>query len=187
MALRAREQQKQYTAEDVYQLSLQGLHYELLQGELIEVAPTKQTHGAVTGEILRQVANFVRERKLGAVYAAETGFVSSTGDVLAPEMSFTVKGHIEPEKEGFTTVAPDLAVEIFSPNNKRVEIQEKVEAYFAAGVRQVWIVYARSRTVYVYSAADKVVIRRQDDLIEGADVLPGFTLKVSDIFSVLDE
>jgi Uma2 family endonuclease len=176
-----------YTADDVYQLSLQGKHYELLNGELIEMTPAKQTHGAVAGEILRLVANFVRERKLGAVYAAETGFALPMGDVLAPDVSFTLKERVQPEGEGFTTVAPDLAVEVFSPSNTKTEMQEKVTAYFQAGTRLVWIVYPRSRTIYVYTAADKVTILQKGGTLDGSDVLPGFTAQVSDIFSVLDE
>src|SRR5258708_36581538 len=123
---------KVYTADDIYQLSLQGKHYELLNEELIEMTPAKQTHGAVAGEILRLVANFVRERKLGAVYAAETGFALSNGDVLAPDVSFTLKARVKPEPVGFTTVATDLAVEVVSPSNSKTEIQEKVTAYFEA-------------------------------------------------------
>src|SRR5258705_4273501 len=117
---------KHYTAQDVYQLSLRGKHYELLNGEVIETTPAKQTHGAVAAEILRLVANFVRTHKLGTVYAAETGFALSNGDVLAPDVSFTVRSRIQPEGEWFSTVAPDLAVEVFSPSNTKTEMQEKV-------------------------------------------------------------
>ena len=174
-------------AEDVYQLSLQGKHYELLNGELIEKTPAKQTHGAIAAEILRIVANFVREQKLGTVYAAETGFALATGDVLAPDVSFTIKSRIKPETEGFSTVAPDLAVEVASLNNFGPEMQEKVTAYFQAGTRLVWIVYPRSRTIYVYTAANKVNIVQQDETLDGGEVLPGFKAALRDIFSVLDE
>ncbi len=76
MAVQA--EKKTYTAEDIYQLSLQGKHYELLNGELIEMTPAKQTHGEIAGEILRIVANFVRERKLGAVYTAAVSYTHLT-------------------------------------------------------------------------------------------------------------
>jgi Uma2 family endonuclease len=178
---------KRYTAQDIYQLSLQGKHYELLNGELVEMTPAKQSHGAIAAEILRLVANFVREHKLGTVYAAETGFALSNGDVLAPDVSFTLRSRVKPETEGFSTVAPDLAVEVFSPSNTRTEMQEKVDSYFGAGTRLVWIVYPRSRTIYVYTASDKVTILQAGAVLDGGDLLPGFSASVSDIFSVLDE
>ncbi len=181
------KQAKPYTPQDVYHLSLQGKSCELLNGELIEMAPAGQTHGALAAEILRVVANFVREHNLGIVYAAETGFVLANKDVLAPDVSFTVRARLKPEKEGFSTVAPDLAVEVFSPNNTRPEMQEKVNAYFAAETRLVWIVYPRSRTIYVYTAANIVTILQAESVLEGGDVLPGLAVKVGDLFAVLDE
>lgn len=175
-----------YTADDIYQLSLQGKHYELLNGRLLEMTPTKQTHGEVAGEFLRLIANFVRPKKLGAVYAAETGFALPNGNVLAADVSFTVKTRIQPEGKGFTTVVPDLVVEVVSPGNSDSEVQEKIEAYFSAGVRVVWVAYPRTRTIYAYTAPDKVQILKGEAILDGAEVLPGFTVKVSEIFSVLD-
>ena len=182
------QMEKQHlVAEDVYQLALQGKHYELLNGELLEMTPAKQTHGAITNVIAYLITGYVLPTKLGTVYAAETGFALATGDVLAPDVSFTIKARIKPETEGFSTVAPDLAVEVASPNNFRPEMQEKVTAYFLAGTRLVWIVYPRSRTIYVYTAANKVTIVQQDETLDGGEVLPGFKAALRDIFSVLDE
>ena len=75
-------EKQQVVAEDIYQLSLQGKHYELLNGEPIEMTPTKQTHGAVANVIAYLITGYVLPRKLGTVYAAETGFALATGDVL---------------------------------------------------------------------------------------------------------
>ena len=169
---------RRYVAEDIYQWSLQGKHYELLNGELIEMAPAKQTHGAVANVIAYLITGYVLPKKLGVVYAAETGFALASGDVLAPDVSFTLKARLKPEAEGFSTVAPDLAVEVSSPGNSKTEMQEKVMAYFQSGTRLVWIVYPRSRTVYVYTAANKVTILQQDGMLDGGDVLPGFSAAV---------
>lgn len=176
-----------HTAEEVYQLSLQGKHFELLNGELIEMSPTKQTHGAIANLIAYLITGYVLPRKLGVVYAAETGFALSNGNVLAPDVSFTIKSRIEPEASGFTTVAPDLAVEVHSASNTEPEMQEKVSAFFEAGTRLVWIVYPRSRTIYVYTAPKRVSILAQDDPLDGGEVLPGFSVKAQEIFSILDE
>jgi len=175
-----------YTADDVYRLSLQGIHVELLNGKLIEMTPAKQTHGEVANWIAYLITGFVVPRKLGAVYAAETGFALPNGDVVAADVSFTVRARIQPEGKGFTTVVPDLIVEVVSPSNSETEMQEKIEAYFAAGVRLAWFAFPRSRTIYVYTAPDKVQILKGDAILDGGDVLAGFSVKVSEIFSVLD-
>jgi len=177
--------QQEYTADDIYRLSLQGKPYELLNGTLIEMSPTKQSHGALANVIAYLITDYTLPRKLGTVYAAETGFALATGDVFAPAVSFTAKARIQPETEGFTTVAPDLVVEVFSLSNTKTEMQEKIAAYFQAGTRLVWIVYPRSRTLYVYTAPTQVTILQHDDILGGGEVLPDFSVPVNDIFNVL--
>jgi Uma2 family endonuclease len=86
---------------------------------------------------------------------------------------------VKPKTEGFSTVAPDLAVEVSSPSNSKTEMQEKVTAYFQSGTRLMWVGYPRSRTVYVYTAANKVAILDHDGVLDGGDALPGFSAAVS--------
>jgi Uma2 family endonuclease len=80
------------------------------------------------------------------------------------------------------TVAPDLAVEVFSPSNTGPEMQQKADVYFKMGVRLVWVVYPKSRAIHVYTSPTTVIIKRDGDELDGGDVLPGFTLEVSDLF-----
>jgi Uma2 family endonuclease len=177
-----------YTADDVWQLSMHGAHYELLDGELFLMAPTKFTHGKITNWIAYQLTAFGVPRKLGAVFAAETGFALSDSVVLAPDVSYLSKRRLPvDESKGFAHVAPDLAVEVVSDGNSQPEMQQKIEAYFSAGTHLIWVVYPRSRTIYVYTAADKVTILKGDADLDGGDVLPGFALKVSSIFAILDD
>ncbi len=181
-------QHKTYTAENVWLLSAQGEHYELVNGDLYPMTPTKLAHGRIANWIAYQLTGFVVPRKLGAVFAAETGFAISEKDVLAPDVSYLRKERLPAEEaKGFVRLAPDLAVEVFSESNTQPEMQQKVELYFSAGARLVWVVYPGSRTVYVYTAPDKVNILKGEMVVDGADVLPGFALKVSTIFGILDD
>ncbi len=190
MAIQSVEQtqRKTYTAEDVWELSLRDEHYELINGELILMSPGKQTHGRLIAWLAIVLGNHIISNKLGAIYGAETGYTMPNGDVIAPDVSFTVQARIpaNDDQPGFTTVAPDLAVEVMSASNTRIEMQQKVDLFFSAGTRQVWVFYPKSKTVYVYTAPDKVVILRGDAIIEGGDVLPGFALKVSDVYGILE-
>lgn len=178
-----------HTAEEVWQLSLEDKHFELINGELIPMAPTKLRHGRAAGRIASYIGHHVLTNKLGEIYIAEAGYQLPSGDVLAPDVSFISKSRLPKDTDapGFEQIAPDLVVEIYSDSNTRIEMQQKADLFFAAGTRQMWVVYPNSRTVYFYTAPDKVVILRGDALIEGGDVLPGFTLRVADIFSTLDE
>jgi Uma2 family endonuclease len=80
-------------------------------------------------------------------------------------------------------LAPDLAVEILSPSNKAIEILDKVEDYLESGTRLVWVVEPRRRSVTVYRSRNEIRLLRENEELDGADVLPGFSIRVSDIFS----
>jgi Uma2 family endonuclease len=82
----------------------------------------------------------------------------------------------------FPAQPPDLAVEILSPSNTASDIHEKVLDYLAAGVRLIWIVDPRTRSVAVHSGETPITIAREGDLLDGRDVVPGFTLEVADLF-----
>lgn len=84
---------------------------------------------------------------------------------------------------GFMLIPADLAVEVISPKESTDESIEKAEEYLANGFRLVWLVFAKIRKVYVFSASTDVVRRLgPDDDIDGGDVLPGFRCKVREFF-----
>jgi Uma2 family endonuclease len=84
--------------------------------------------------------------------------------------------------QGFIRGAPDLAVEILSPNDDPIEIQQKVRDYLEAGSRLVWVVAPRPRTVTVYRADGSARLVREPEALDGEDVLPGFVLPLAELF-----
>jgi len=84
-------------------------------------------------------------------------------------------------------VVPDLAIEIISRTNTADEVAEKLEEYFKAGMRQVWVVYPRQSKVYVYTATTAVHVLALGDDLDGGDVLPGFRLAVRELFEQAGE
>lgn len=187
MAVQEKHEKKLYTADDLWLLSLQGLRYELIEGELVEISPGNETHGELAAEILRLIGNYVREHKLGRVYAAETGFKLSETTIIAPDAAYVSQERVKPRTEKFASVIPDLAVEVYSPGDTQRELHEKIALYFNAGTRQVWVIFPKSRAVYVYHSETAVTILKDESIIEGGAVLPGFQIKVNDLFSVLNE
>ncbi len=80
---------------------------------------------------------------------------------------------------------PDLAVEIVSPNDRADDINDKVHEYLEAGARLVWVFWPRRRAVMVHEPDQPIHELGPDDFLDGGDVLPGFRVRVADLFAVL--
>lgn len=160
--------------------------FDLVHGEVIQMPPAGGEHGVITIEIGRLIANYVAERQLGRTYAAETGFIidHDARTVLAPDVAFVVSERVPPidQQRGFVPIPPDFAVEVVSPSDRIVDVNAKVGEYLEAGVRLVWIVEPRRRTVTVYRADRSARLLIEGESLDGGDVLPDFSLPVSDIF-----
>src|SRR5258706_2691268 len=115
-----------------------GWRYELVDGGLRGVSPAGQEHGRVAMNLGSRLAQFVRERALGVVFAAETGFLirRQPDTVRAPDVAF-VSSARQSAAEGFFPGAPDLAVEVVSPSDSFVEVEEKVLEWLGAGSQAV--------------------------------------------------
>ena len=178
-------QTRLYTVNDLLE---NGTRFELIQGALIEMSPTNEIHGVLVQELAGLIWNHVRTNKLGRVFAAKTGFILSTepDTVLAPDIAYLSAARSKPLSEKFAAIAPDLVVEVVSPGNTAAEMNEKTGLYFQAGTRQVWIVYPKTRMIHRYTSPTNVTILTSTDTLSGADVLPGFSLSLDELFKVLD-
>ena len=174
------------TIEEFERLPDDGYRHDLVRGWLTREPPAGGWHGEIGSEIGRLVANHVREHRLGRVFTAETGFVLTEDPptVRGPDLAFVARGRLPPgpAPAGFLRLAPDLAVEIVSPSNTWTEMAAKVRDYLEAGVRLVWIVDPRSRTVTVHELGATPVITRPEAELTGGDVLPGFSTPVGGLF-----
>jgi Uma2 family endonuclease len=182
--------QKQfYTAEALIQLPHDANRYALVKGHLIEMSPTGKAHGRLTARLGTILDIFVTNHKLGAVYGAETGFklTSNPDTVYGIDVAFVSSARNQ-DGEGFFEGAPDLAIEVVSSGSTKSELHEKIEDLFRAGTRLFWVIYPKSRTIYVYDAPDRIVVLRdRTQTLSGGDVLPNFSVALTDIFSVLDK
>lgn len=159
---------------------------ELVRGKVQEMSPASGHHGLIAGENFGQLYAFVTAHDLGRVFAAETGFILSRNPntVRAPDAAFITReriGENRPER-GFWPVAPDLAVEVMSPNDTAEEIESKIREYFAAGTRLIWVIYPSSRTVHVYASAQQSRILSTHETLDGGELLPGFACEIAQIF-----
>jgi Uma2 family endonuclease len=174
------------TADDLLRISSAGKRYELVKGELIEMAPTGGRHGRVAIRIGSRLNTYIEQEDLGEVFAAETGFLlERTPDrVRAPDVAFVSKNRLPPGDlpVGFVDIVPDLVVEVISPGDTASYVQAKVEDWLSAGVRLVWVFYPDTRSVASYGSLDEVRILTESDRLQGDPVLPGFSCLVTDLF-----
>ena len=84
--------------------------------------------------------------------------------------------------KGWLRIAPDLAVEVLSPNDLAVEVEERLDDYWKVHIPLIWVVNPETRTVTVYSRGASFVRLGEDDELTGGDVLPGFRCRVGDLF-----
>lgn len=160
--------------------------FDLIRGEVYCMAPAGGEHGAINSKVNRRIGNFVEEHSLGETYTPDTGFILSRNPdtVLCPDFAYVRAENVLPREEqrGFLEIAPDLAIEVLSPSDTLSSATQKIMEYLDAGVRLVWLVDPADHTVTVYTPDRRARVYREDDTIDGGDVLPGFSIAVADIF-----
>jgi Uma2 family endonuclease len=157
---------------------------ELVEGTLVE-KPMGYDESGIAVTIIILMGSFVRRHKLGIV-TGEAGTIRlMRGLVRIPDVAFVswdrLPGRKRP-KVPIPQLAPDIVVEVLSKGNTKREIARKLREYFEAGVRSVWIVDPKKRTVRQYHALDQSVMLSEDQSLDGGAILPGFVLRVKDIF-----
>ncbi len=173
------------TAEDLLRDQPPHKRSELIRGRLVVREPAGGRHGRVAMRAARHLANYVDERDLGCVYAAETGFKleSDPDTVRAPDVAFIVKERLpEEEPKGYPAYAPDLVVEVLGSDDRPGEVLAKVGEWLNAGVRLVWVVDPGKRVGRVYRADGSESLLESGDSLSGEDVVPGFAVPLEDLW-----
>lgn len=162
---------------------------ELVRGEVRMMTPASGAHGVIAGRIFAALKAFVDARELGECFPDNTGFLlPGLGDtVRSPDAAF-VRADRLPEQgigPGWVPIAPDLVVEIVSPNESAAELEAELADYVAAGTQLIWIVDPASRTVAIRRPGAAQILRAESEALDGADVLPGLLLEIASLFARL--
>ena len=150
------------------------------------MSPAGFQHGCIAMRLGARLLNFVEKRNLGLVTAAETGFwISRDPDtVRAPDVGFLRADRVPPgPTKGFFLGAPDLAVEVLSPDDRAGEVLDKVEDWLDAGCQAVWVVNPAKKTVSVYRPGAAVERLTASDALTEESLLPGFSLPLAEVFA----
>ena len=156
--------------------------FELINGEIVEKMPTEQ-HGYIAGLIVTAINNFTLPRRLGiaAVEARHRNRSDQYNDRI-PDVSFT-KERRQLVAQGSVARFPDLVVEIRSSDDSVQGMRDKAADYIKNGVSIVWLIHPRLRFVEVYRPNRDIEILGTMDQLRGDEVLPGFTVPVSYVFT----
>lgn len=175
---------KLLTWEEFSRVPDDGYLHELVRGELKRVSRPGRQHGLVATRVAAALLRHVDQHDLGEV-SSESGFVvaEDPDTVRGPDVAFVRK---ERAVRGVPSMwwrgAPDLAVEIRSPGDRAGEIADKIRDYLTSGARAVWLLDPRSRTLTVHRPGQKPRTLRADEIVDGEDVLPGFSCPVAWFF-----
>jgi len=172
-----------WTVDDLERSSPDG-RYELIDGELVEMAPAGGEHCELGMGFGARLWLQVRERRLGKVYGADTGFVLGSALLVVPDVAFVRADRLPspPEQRTWPRLAADLVVEVVSPTDRATDVRAKVMRYLDAGVPLIWVFYPRTRIVSVVAPDRDERILREGEVLDGGAVLPEFRLAVADIF-----
>jgi Uma2 family endonuclease len=164
-----------YTAEEFYELCQTGERYELVKGELREMAPPGEEHGFEGMRLASRFGAYVYDHDLGE---------RDPDTVRGADMAFVTRERLpEQFSPKWSEIIPDLVMEVASPNDSWSDVTGKVQQWLAAGVRIAWVVDSKARSVTVCRPGLPFVTLTEADTLDGGVVAPGFSLPVAHIFA----
>ncbi len=180
--------QDKLTADDLLMMP-DGDDYELVNGQLVE-RKMSQESSWVAGELFRRLANVGESGEFGWAFPEGTSYQcfqhleDDPERTRRPDASFIRRERQPggPARTGHGRIAPDLAVEVVSPNDAAYEVEEKVQEWLAAGVPQVWVVMPPARTVTIHRPGGRERILHENDELTAEELVPGFCCRVGDLF-----
>jgi Uma2 family endonuclease len=174
---------KPWTADELCRLPA-GWRYEIDEGSLVIMAPAGGEHGRTENRVAFVISRFVYANRLGEVLTGETGFRLALGPetLRAADVAFVSSERWSrvTDRHGFPDVPPDLAVEVHDPSEP--DLGRKVQQYLAAGVRAVWVIDPRTRTLTQHRPGEEPVVTADMVAVVREPVLPGFECRLRDLF-----
>ncbi|HWE60535.1 MAG TPA: Uma2 family endonuclease [Chloroflexota bacterium] len=177
------------TERDLLTLPDDAWRYELVEGVLVRMPPSGRRASRIARRLAARLGDFVDAQSLGEVTVPDGGYTLAPGTDLAPDVGFMRADRLppldSPASDRLILGAPDLAVEVASPNQYKPEMRAKARLYLEAGTRLVWIIWPRHRRVDVWHPGDTLpsAMRKVGDSLDGEDVVPGFVYAVGDLFA----
>lgn len=162
--------------------------YELEDGVLVEKAMGWQ-EAVLAAWIIAELAVYLKTHDLGQVMGADGPLKILPGKVKLPDVSFISWSRFPKERlarRPIPALVPDLVIEVLSDTNTKREMERKLKQYFQAGVRLVWYIDPKTRSVRAFTSPTAVTEIDEDGSLDGGQVLPGFQLSLRELFERAD-
>jgi Uma2 family endonuclease len=185
--------EQRMASADLFALPDDGHQYELVEGRLVRMPPGGQEASGLAVMLGAAILAFVQAHHLGWVSGADGAYDLGDDTDLAPDVGFVRAERRLPRTHPLFAkawpLAPDLAVEVASSNQWRPDMGAKAARYLRAGTRLVWVVWPRWRAVDVWHPGEAEPSRTLGarDVLDGENVLPGFSYPLASLFGYLDE
>lgn len=156
--------------------------YEYINGKVEKKKMPNAKHSGVATRLAIEIGIFLKKNKIGLVYNEAHFQIRSNKRI--PDVAFVSTSRIptDGEPSQLWEIAPDLAVEVISPSDSYIKVFDKIDDYFAANVKQVWIINPIKKTVTIYFSTTETKIFSETETLICEDILPNFRLKLNDIF-----
>ncbi|MER3432818.1 MAG: hypothetical protein C4288_05140 [Leptolyngbya sp. ERB_1_1] len=173
------------TIKDLEALQAQCPDYrmELVNGEIIVMSPSGYESDEVASEMSAQLRNWVRPRRLGRVAGSSAGFILPNSDTRAPNVSFVQAERLRRSPRSFAELAPDLTVEVKSPTDSITKLRNKIDEFLELGTKVGILINPEKEQVEIRRSGEDPIVLQNGDIITVPDLLPGWEVKVEDLWS----
>jgi Uma2 family endonuclease len=157
---------------------------ELVDGKIIIRGQSDIVSSEIGAELVRLLLNWVKPRKLGRVFESSGGFILPNSDLRAPDVSFVTASRLKQSKRYFAELVPDLVVEIKSQSDRLKPLREKIQSFIELGAKVGILIDPDKRTVTIYTPKAEPVVLRDGDTISIPELLPGWEIAVTELWSI---
>ena len=156
-------------------------------GELIVMPLTGSDTGNKNADILGQLWLWNRQTQLGQIFDSSSGFHLPNGADRSPDVSWIGQDRWDTltpeEKSGFAPLCPDFVLELRSKHDSLESLQQKMQEYQENGAKLGWLIDRTRKKVEIYRPKKSVEVQNSPNSLSGEDILPGFTLDLSEIWN----
>jgi Uma2 family endonuclease len=174
---------------DFVQRSENDKRFELIDGIIVEVAPSRKQNALVAAQLIILIGIYLRDNDIGLITTPDGGFQLGANTVRLPDVGFILHERAGEPTGNVFAAAPDLAIEVLSPSEGERKILKKARTYLTAGTKVVWTFDPDDKAAEEYrlGADGRITVQtyEQDATLTAEDVLPGFTLSLREVFKVL--
>ena len=172
------------TADELLRMDAESARGELIRGVFCPTEPSGMKHGVTVANLCFFMGIFVIPKRLGILTGPRTGvwLERDPDTVRESDIAFYSAENGSELTSGYAETVPDLVVEAQSHTERLTAINDKAFMWLSYGARLVWTVHPDTREVNVYRKGSRVRTLCENDVLDGADVLPGFSCDVGEIF-----